>query len=122
MGKHETKGGVFSCRKPDSGNAQLIDILLNNLLSNATRHNAHGGTIHISLQEDTLEVSNSGEPNSLDQQSIFNRFYKGNSFTGRHGLGLSIVKQICEVSGYTCQYHFRQPATHSFVIQWNQHL
>jgi len=99
-------------------NPMLLDILLNNLLSNATRHNIHNGCIELKLQPHQLQISNSGEPHSLDEQQIFNRFYKGTSFTGRHGLGLSIIKQICEASGLTCNYYFQHPVTHSFKIEW----
>ncbi len=100
-----------------TGNVQLIDILLNNLFSNATRHNVANGFIHLQLEDSKFTISNSGEAQALDEQQVFNRFYKGNSFTGKHGLGLSIVKQICEVSGYKCSYRFAPPNVHSFVIQ-----
>jgi len=99
-------------------NPILLDILLNNLLSNATRHNVTNGCIELNLQQHHLYISNTGQPCSLDEQQIYNRFYKGNSITGKHGLGLSIIRQICEVSGFTCNYHFTSPATHSFIIQW----
>jgi signal transduction histidine kinase len=101
-----------------TGNPQLIDILLNNLLSNATLHNVSDGFIELNLQPHQLTISNSGDSCPLDEQQIFNRFYKGNTFTGKHGLGLSIIKQICDVSGFTCDYHFQLPATHSFTLQW----
>ncbi len=101
-----------------TGNVQLVDILLNNLFSNATRHNAANGFIHLQLEAAQFIISNSGEAGALDGQQVFNRFYKGNSFSGKHGLGLSIVKQICEVSNYRCSYRFELPNIHSFVIQW----
>ncbi len=100
------------------GNVQLIDILLNNLFSNATRHNSTNGFIHLQLETAQFVISNSGEAQALDKQQVFNRFYKGNSFTGKHGLGLSIVKQICEVSNYRYSYYFMPPNVHTFVIQW----
>ncbi len=40
-------------------NHELTDILLNNLLSNATRHNFSNGYIKIVLKEKALEISNS---------------------------------------------------------------
>lgn len=101
-----------------TGNVELIDILLNNLFSNATRHNVANGFINLQLEASQFVISNSGEAQALDEQQVFQRFYKGNSFTGKHGLGLSIVKQICEVSDYKCSYCFALPNVHSFIIQW----
>ena len=101
-----------------SGNRQLMDILLNNLLSNAIRYNVPGGFISVQSKSNSFEISNSGKPQPLDEQYIFNRFYKGNSNDVHHGLGLSIIKQICDTSGYTCQYRFRHPDIHSFNIVW----
>ncbi len=100
-------------------NPTLLDILLNNLLSNATQHNVMNGFIELNLQQHNLQISNTGEPSSLDEKQIYNRFYKGNNTTGKHGLGLSIIKQICEVSGYSCQYQFQSANIHSFIISWS---
>jgi signal transduction histidine kinase len=99
-------------------NPTLLDILLNNLLGNATQHNVTNGFIELNLQQHNLQISNTGQPCSLDENQIYNRFYKGNHTTGKHGLGLSIIRQICDVSGFTCNYHFKSPATHSFTVQW----
>ena len=99
-------------------NPILLDILLNNLLGNATQHNVTNGFIELNLKQHNLQISNTGQPCSLDENQIYNRFYKGNHTTGKHGLGLSIIKQICEVSGFICNYHFKSPATHSFTVQW----
>ena len=41
-------------------NAYLADILLNNLLVNAIRHNQDGGSISIQLREEKLSIVNSG--------------------------------------------------------------
>ena len=101
-----------------NGNTELIEILLNNLFSNAIKHNIKDGFIIIELQPFQLSISNSGEAQSLDEQNIFNRFYKGNAVAGSHGLGLSIVKQICDVSGYKYRYYFALPNVHSFIISW----
>ncbi len=101
-----------------TGNMQLIDILLNNLFSNATRHNVANGFIHLQSEAAQFTISNSGETKALDGQQVFNRFYKSNPFTGKHGLGLSIVKQICEVSNYSCSYRFVAPNVHTLMVDW----
>ncbi|MEB0261913.1 MULTISPECIES: hypothetical protein [unclassified Mucilaginibacter] len=55
----------------------LIDILFNNLFSNAIRHNVNKGDITIELTSTRLVFLNSGNGNALDPQTIFNRFQKG---------------------------------------------
>jgi signal transduction histidine kinase len=80
-------------------NGYLADILLNNLLTNAIRHNQDGGAVTIRLGERMLRVSNSGAALGFDSTKIFDRFTKG-AHSGGTGLGLAIVRQICD------NYHF----------------
>lgn len=98
-------------------NTELSHILLNNLLSNATRHNCAGGTITIVLDEQSLEVSNTSQVPALDDRVIFQRFYKGAQSTQNNGLGLSIVRQICEVSGFSIHYRF-EAGRHCFRVSF----
>jgi len=80
-------------------NGYLADILLNNLLTNAIRHNQDGGQVNIRLRGRGLRVSNSGAALGFDASTIFDRFTKG-MHSGGTGLGLAIVRQICD------NYHF----------------
>jgi signal transduction histidine kinase len=80
-------------------NGYLADILLNNLLLNAIRHNQDGGDLSIRLRESSLRITNSGPALSFDPVTIFDRFVKG-THSGGTGLGLAIVRQICD------NYHF----------------
>jgi signal transduction histidine kinase len=100
-----------------TANAELIDILLNNLLSNAGRHNKSGGEIVITLRPGRLSVSNTATGQELDKSKVFDRFYKQASGSQNNGLGLSIVKQICERSGISIRYSF-DDYRHSFVLMW----
>lgn len=88
-------------------NGDLTDILLNNLLSNASRHNIKGGSIDIHLQAHQLSVSNTGSPKALNSKRIFRRFYKEETNSQHNGLGLSIIKQICEQSDIQITYFFK---------------
>jgi signal transduction histidine kinase len=98
-------------------NPQLADILLNNLLSNATKYNYEGGTITVLLKEEILTITNSSHESALDQEKIFSRFYKASQSTEHNGLGLSIVRQICEASGCRVSYAFTH-GNHSFTVEW----
>jgi signal transduction histidine kinase len=98
-------------------NPQLADILLNNLLSNATKYNYEGGTITILLKEGLLAITNTSHEKGLDQEKIFKRFYKASQSTEHNGLGLSIIRQICEASGCKVSYAYTH-TNHSFTIEW----
>ena len=87
-------------------NHYLADILLNNLLLNAIRHNQEGGELTVRLRESGLRVCNSGPALPFDPNTIFDRFVKG-SHSGGTGLGLAIVRQICD------NYHFSLSYTYA---------
>ena len=100
-----------------NANENLIDILLNNLLSNASRHNIKGGSIDIHLQDRQLTVSNTGLLKALDPKRIFRRFYKEEANSQHNGLGLSIIKQICEQSNIQIAYSYEN-GSHIFQLNW----
>ncbi len=99
----------FCCIHPE-----LLDILLNNLFSNASNHNINNGFINVTLEKNILTVSNSGS-SSLDENKLFTRFYKTSVNSNHNGLGLSIIKQIIIVSGFSINYHF-DDNTHRFTV------
>lgn len=92
----------------------LVDILLNNLFSNAIRHNVPGGRVLIDLTVNQLSVKNTGTAIALNAQQIFERFQKGKDSQGT-GLGLTLVKNICQLYGYSIQYEY-EPGWHKFVV------
>ena len=98
-------------------NNELTDILLNNLLSNATRHNFSNGSIKIVLKEKTLEISNSSKEKELNSKQMFLRFFSQDKKSRYNGLGLSIIKQICDVSGFSIRYLF-SGNEHRFTLVW----
>jgi signal transduction histidine kinase len=95
----------------------LIDILLNNLISNAVRHNYKGGEINIKLNNDYLVIQNTGENTALQNDQIFTRFHKSFSSEGS-GLGLTISRQICENFKFTLNYTFEFPY-HTFMVKFD---
>lgn len=84
----------------------LCGILITNLLQNAIRHNIASGEINIILNEQSLLISNSGEPLAVKPEELFDRFKKGNQSKQSLGLGLAIVKKICVVNNFTIDYTF----------------
>ncbi len=91
----------------------LADILLNNLFSNAIRHNHNGGTIAVLLYPNSLQLINTGKDIELDDK-LFERFAKSTASEGM-GLGLAITKQICALYGFVISYQ-RKDQKHCFTV------
>ena len=98
-------------------NTELADILLNNLLSNATKHNFYSGSIYITLNEKYLSVSNTNKGAALNDSRLYTKFYTEKKAAGNNGLGLSIVKHICDASAFNITYSYANQL-HSFTISW----
>jgi signal transduction histidine kinase len=96
------------------GNFVLLEVLVNNVVSNAFQHTTPSGTIVIELKDSELFVGNSGAP-LQHPEKIFQRFHRESRSARGTGLGLSIVKRICEVSGYQVSYHYGS-SMHQFRI------
>jgi len=92
----------------------LIDVLINNLFSNAIRHNETGGAIRIIINHKKLLFQNTGEQTPLIDSEVFERFYKGKTSDGT-GLGLAIMKNICNLYGFELVYKYVNEL-HSFEI------
>lgn len=96
-------------------NPILLDVLIANLISNAVRHSFEGSMITVEGTRDYFMVSNSGEP-MKDPDKVFQRFHRESRAEVGNGLGLSIVKKICEVSGYQLTYHHSNSMHHFKVV------
>jgi signal transduction histidine kinase len=95
-------------------NEYLAEVLLNNLVNNAIRHNYNNGEILIELSDDKLVVANTGNEPELDNKRIFTRFHKSSGSEGT-GLGLTISKQICESYNFRLEYTFTG-IYHTFTV------
>ncbi|WP_421812761.1 sensor histidine kinase [Flagellimonas sp.] len=82
----------------------LANILISNLIRNAVLHNVKNGKIDIAIMDRTLKISNSSMSQKLNDPNIFRRFYKGTGKTNSTGLGLSMVKAITELYGFSIFY------------------
>ncbi len=98
-------------------NAILCDVLISNLIQNATRHNITGGTIKIELISDKLTISNTGNPLNIKPEELFVRFKKNDASKDSIGLGLSIVKSITELYAIQLEYTFSENR-HAFTLHF----
>ena len=96
-------------------NKDLAEILVNNLLSNAVRHNILYGSIIVESSLDNIVISNSAVNGPLQDDKLFQRFQKQSVTPESLGLGLEICKQICNISGLNIKYNFNSNM-HEFII------
>ena len=89
----------------------LVDLLLSNLVSNSIRHNSvtegSKGLIRVDLTGEGLVIVNTGKEPSVPTEELFERFKKGNTGSDSIGIGLAIVRQICDLSHLDVAYQYR---------------
>jgi len=86
-------------------NSMLAEMLVSNLLSNAIKHNTEGGEISILLNKDSLTITN----NCISDETktdLFNRMVRRERSDDSSGLGLNIVKSICEKNNIDISYDY----------------
>lgn len=97
-------------------NESLASVLITNLLRNAYLHSAAGAAVEVSLGQRRLVVKNEGTE-SLDAARIFERFYQGSKREGSTGLGLALVRAVCEAYGLRLTYQYGE-GYHHFEVEW----
>ncbi|MEO5675865.1 MAG: HAMP domain-containing sensor histidine kinase [Chitinophagales bacterium] len=85
-------------------NPSLVDLLFDNLIGNALKHNHEKGFIRIHIGGNKMSISNSGEPARMSTEILFDRFVKNSPSSESLGLGLAMVRQICMNYGFGIQY------------------
>ena len=95
-------------RLPARANADHLAQVLGNLISNAVRYTAVGGTVVVRAErrpaDILVSVVNTGEPiPAADIDRLFERFYRveksRDRARGGAGIGLAIVRQLVEAAG-----------------------
>ena len=83
-------------------NRQEWERVVDNTLSNAIKYTPAKGEIWVRLEKNEgkalLSIKDTGVGIS-DTKAIFARYYRGDAIKGGFGIGLSIVKEICEKNG-----------------------
>ena len=99
-----------------NGNQGLFEIMVTNLLLNAIVHNLENGVIIINLENKIFTISNSGS-SALKDATLFKRFINSSNHQPSSGLGLSIVKEICNNHNWKINYRFDN-FLHNFSIHF----
>ena len=102
-------------------NRQLINILLSNIISNAIKHNVNSGKIDIQLKNNELIISNTGPVPKENTEKFFERFYKESASTESVGLGLTIVKKICDLYRIEIKNNYLDNL-HDVILKFNKQV
>ncbi|TLD97765.1 HAMP domain-containing histidine kinase [Helicobacter jaachi] len=115
---------IHSDIQPSSivASVEKMSCVVDNLLNNAIKYNKKGGKIEVILAEGRLVVGDSGCGMSKEEiDRIFERYVRCNEFQGGFGIGLTLIKRICD------EYHIKiivqsTPGQGSiFTLLWDTH-
>jgi len=104
-------------------NERFMGRIIDNLLSNAIKYNKKDGNIEIKLDENSLTISDTGV--GFDQsksQEIFERYARFNNSNGGFGLGLNIVKSLCDLYNIKIEAVSKKDIGTTFTLTWNNSL
>jgi signal transduction histidine kinase len=100
-------------------NVEIFNMLINNLMINAIRHNSQNGVINITLKPNELIIENTGAEKRIEKENLFERFKPYTTSNDSVGLGLSIIKKIADFLEWDLSYEF-QDNLHIFRLTWRE--
>uniref|UniRef100_UPI004047337B sensor histidine kinase n=1 Tax=Aliarcobacter sp. TaxID=2321116 RepID=UPI004047337B len=103
-------------------NISKIEItrLIDNNLSNAIKYSNIGTNIKITIKNNILEFHSIGS-SIKNSKEIFKKYNRENNSVGGHGLGLSIVKDICEKYNIKVKVYYFDNNANIFSYKFNCH-
>ena len=100
-------------------NPVLIEALIYNLISNSIKHNIPEGILNFELTTNYLKIVNTGKPLSDSAELMFERFRKNSESESSVGLGLSIVKRICDLFNFKVDYS-NEGTLHTTILNFSK--
>lgn len=95
--------------------------VIDNLLSNAIKYNKKNGEIQINLEPNKLSIKDTGcgiyEEN---MKNIFERYIRYNHSQGGFGIGLALVKELCDRYGVAIKCESKVGEGSLFVLEWKK--
>lgn len=95
---------VFNAKPMLILNNTMAYVLITNLLNNAIKHNVENGEILITLNDNELIIENTGLTIKEDPENFFQRFKKGSNSSESSGLGLALIKKVCDIYDMRINY------------------
>ncbi len=97
--------------------------MVGNLIRNAIRYNKEGGSVKVTLNIDRFEVADTGIGISEENLGkVFSRFFTvDKSHSGKNGgfgLGLAMVKKICQREGWTISVKSKEGEGSVFTVKF----
>lgn len=94
--------------------------LVNNLISNAIKFSKKDSRILVNLDNNILSVQDFGIGISQKEQSeIFKRYKRGNNIEGGFGIGLDIVKRVCDEYNLDLNLESQVDVGTTFICNFN---
>ncbi|MEK7649787.1 MAG: HAMP domain-containing sensor histidine kinase [Patescibacteria group bacterium] len=121
-----TLGRVTDAQIMLNADPDRLSIAIGNIIENAIRYTASGGTVSVRLEADNtfaiIKISDTGIGIAAeDQPRMFTRFYRGSNVmhmeTEGTGLGLFITKNIVVAHGGDISFHSEEGKGTTFLIR-----
>ncbi len=97
-----------------------LRILTDNLISNAIKYNKVGGKIHIDIKQNEFVIEDEGKgiPKEVIKD-IFARYARFDDASGGFGIGLNIVKIICDEYNVSVKVESESSHGTKFELKWH---
>lgn len=104
---------------------ERVSEVLGNLIRNAVRYNKEGGSVKVTLNRTCLSVEDTGCGISEENiPKVFSRFFTvDKSHSGKNGgfgLGLAVVKKICDNSGWRISVESELGKGSKFTVEFSR--
>jgi signal transduction histidine kinase len=97
----------------------LFSTIISNLIKNALLH-SNSKKIDIYLNDHSIKVQDHGPKINDDLKAVlFDAYQKGDPLSSGLGLGLSIIKRICEHQHWQVRYEYDETQGSAFIIEFN---
>jgi len=93
-----------------------MSMIIENIFDNAIKYNKENGFINVKISSSKLIVENPSEPIS-DASKIFELFYREDESKEGLGLGLYIVKALCQRNGISVKAKYEN-GTFKVILEW----
>jgi two-component system OmpR family sensor kinase len=97
-----------------------VELLFSNLISNAIKYSMPDTTITITLKNGCFIIEDEGVGIAEDKlQDIFKLYERNSTLAGGFGVGLSIVKQICDSYAIYVRIESKLGEGSKFILEWD---